>query len=99
MSAELDQIASTFDRTSAAWKANDGAAVAAFFVEDGSLINPFGERADGRTALAGMYAQYFAGMLRGTSTTVSLTSVRLVENNHAFVDGEQTILAADGTVV
>ena len=36
------------------WKANDGAAVASFFVEDGALINPFGQRADGKFALPWM---------------------------------------------
>ena len=37
MSSTFDQINSTFDRLSADWKANDGAAVAGFFGEDGSL--------------------------------------------------------------
>src|SRR5712691_5775801 len=99
MSADFDQIKSTLDRFSAAWKTNDGATVAGFFVEDGSLINPFGPRADGRTAVAAMYSEYFAGMLRGTSTTFYLANVRAVEQDHAFADGEQTVNAPDGTVV
>ncbi len=99
MSALLDQIQSAFDRSTAAWKANDGSALATSFTDDGSLINPFGQRADGRTAIAAMYAEYFGGMLRGTSTTFNLTSVRDVENNHAFADGDQTISGPDGTVV
>jgi len=99
MSAHFDQVKSTLDRFSAAWKANNGATVADFFVEEGSLINPFGQRADGRTAVAAMYSEYFEGMLRGTSTTVNLASVRAVEQDHAFADGEQTINAPDGTVV
>lgn len=99
MSAHLDQLNSTFDRFSAAWRTNDGAAVANLFAEDGALINPFGQRADGRTAIAAMYSDYFGGMLRGTSTTFNLASVRAVENNHAFADGEQTVSAPDGTIV
>jgi uncharacterized protein (TIGR02246 family) len=99
MSALLDQIASAFDRVSAAWKTGDGAAVASLFVEDGSLINPFGERADGRAAIAAMYSEYFGGMLRDTSTSVDLGSVRSVEDDHAFADGEQTIYGPDGAVV
>lgn len=78
MSAHVDQIKSTFDRFAAAWRANDGAAVANFFVEDGTLINPFGQRADGRTAVAAMYSEYFEGMLHRTSTSVNLASVRPV---------------------
>ena len=99
MSAHSDQIESMFDRFSASWKSNDGAAVASFFVDDGTLINPFGQRADGRTAITAMYSEYFGGMLRDTATTFKLASVRAVENNHAFVDGEQTVNGADGNVV
>ena len=99
MSAALDQVKSTLEDFAAAWKANDGEAVASFYVEDGALINPFGERADGRAALAAMYSDYFGSMLRGTSTTVNLSSVRPIENDHAFADGEQTITAPDGSTV
>jgi uncharacterized protein (TIGR02246 family) len=99
MSVHIDEITSTFDRLAAAWQTNEGAAVARYFVEDGILINPFGQRADGRPAIAGMYAEYFGGLLRGTSTTITLTSVRAVETHHAFVDGEQTITGPEGTVV
>ena len=99
MSAHFEQIRSTLDRFSAAWNANDGAAVASCFVDDGSLINPFGQRAAGRDAVAAMYTDYFGGMLRGSTTTIDLASVRDVENDHAFADGEQTIHAADGSVI
>ena len=94
-----DQITSTFERFSAAWQANDSAAAAAFFVDDGSLINPFGERADGREAIAGMYSQYFGGMLRGSTTAFTLESVRDIENNHVFADGQQTVTGGDGKVI
>jgi uncharacterized protein (TIGR02246 family) len=99
MSAHFDQIKSTLEHVSAVWKTNDAAAVAACFVEDGTLINPFGQRADGRAAVAAMYAEYFAGMLRGTSTVIKPTTVRAVGGDHAFVDGEQTIHGPDGGVV
>jgi uncharacterized protein (TIGR02246 family) len=98
MSAEFDQIKSGLDGFCAAWKANDGATVAGFFVDDGALINPFGQRADGRAAVAAMYSEYFGGMLAGTSTTFDLATVRAVGHDHAFVDGEQTISAPDGSI-
>src|SRR4051812_28494716 len=98
MSALDDHIKASLDRSGDAWKTNNGTAVAGFFVEDGSLINPFGQRADGRAAIAAMYAEYFGGLLRGTSTTFSLTSVRAVDADHAFIDAEQTITAPDGSV-
>jgi len=81
------------------WRANDGKAFASFFAEDGSLINPFGERADGRQAVATMYGTYFDGMLRGTSTTIALDRVRPIGTEHAFLDAEQTINGTGGEVV
>lgn len=81
------------------WKTNDGAAVASFFVEDGALVNPFGQRADGPSAIGTMYSEYFEGMLQGTSTTFKLESVRAIETSYAFVDNEQTISTPIGEVV
>jgi uncharacterized protein (TIGR02246 family) len=73
------------------WKRNDGAAVGELFTEDGSLVNPFGQRADGRAAVAAMYTEFFAGMLGGTSTTFSARRVRPIGEDHAFLDCDQVI--------
>ena len=94
-----DAVEEFFRLFADAWKTNDGAAVASFFVSDGSLINPFGQRADGRDAVAAMYSEYFEGMLRGTSTAIDVASVRGVESNHVLVDGEQTIMASSGEII
>jgi len=94
-----ESVAAFHEKLAASWRDNDGAAFAAFFTEDGSLINPFGERADGRDALRAMYSEYFGGMLKGTTTSISLTHLRLVGSDHAFADAEQTIYSADGDVV
>jgi hypothetical protein len=51
MSAQLDQIRSAYDRLALDWKTNEGAAVASAFVEDGALINPFGERSRSEATL------------------------------------------------
>jgi uncharacterized protein (TIGR02246 family) len=82
-----------------AWSANDGAAFAACFTEDGSLVNPFGERADGRDALAAMYSDYFAGMLRETTTTIDLSPMRSLGDDYAFTDADQTVYDAGGNVL
>jgi uncharacterized protein (TIGR02246 family) len=92
-------VESFFGEVASVWKTNDGAAFAELFSDDGSLINPFGERADGRSAIAAMYSQYFAGMLSGTTTVVTLGPVRHVGADHAFVDVDQTIAGPDGSVV
>ena len=99
MGSPDSSIVAFHDKLAAAWTANDGAAFAAFFTEDGSLINPFGERADGREALTAMYSEYFGGMLKGTTTSISLTQLRPVEPDQAFADAEQTIYAANGDVL
>jgi uncharacterized protein (TIGR02246 family) len=88
-----------FAATADAWKTNDGSLVGSLFVEDGTLINPFGQRADGLSAIAAMYAEYFGGMLSGTTTSFKVVSVRAVGTDHAFVDAEQTICAPTGEVV
>ena len=82
--SQTDAIKSSLDRFCAAWKSNDGAALGSWFAEDGTLINPFGQRADGRAAVAAMYTQYFAGMLGSTSTKLEVASIRMVEANHAL---------------
>jgi uncharacterized protein (TIGR02246 family) len=88
-----------FARFSDAWKDNDGTELGTFFAEDGALINPFGQPALGRPAVAAMYSEYFGGMLGGTSTAFSPANVRCVESNHAFTDCQQTISASSGEVV
>lgn len=91
--AFLDEFAST-------WKANDGAALGDAYVPDGSLINPFGQRADGRAGVAGMYGAFFDGqMLAGTTTSISLQRARPVDPDHVFIDAAQTIHGPAGEVV
>ena len=99
MGTPQNSVSAFHDKLAAAWSANDGATFAGFFTEDGSLINPFGERADGRQALIAMYTEYFGGMLKGTTASISLTHTRPVGPDHVLADAEQTIHAADGNVL
>ena len=99
MGSAENSVAAFHDKLAAAWSANDGAAFAAFFAEDGSLINPFGERADGREALTAMYSEYFGGMLKATTTSISLTHLRRIEPGHALAGAEQTIYAPNRDIV
>ena len=48
MAADRASIQAFLDQAGQVWKTNDGGAFAELFTEDGSLINPFGERVDGR---------------------------------------------------
>jgi uncharacterized protein (TIGR02246 family) len=99
MGAAEESVTAFFEKLAETWNTNDGAAFAACFTEDGSLINPFGERADGRAALTTMYTEYFGGMLKGTTTSIDLTQLRRVEANHALADADQTIYGDNGDVV
>ncbi len=66
---------------------------------DGSLVNPFGERADGQAALTAMYSQYFDGMLQGSTTSITLSHLRPVGPDHALADADQTVHSPDGEVL
>ncbi|HEV2360617.1 MAG TPA: SgcJ/EcaC family oxidoreductase [Acidimicrobiales bacterium] len=99
MTQDLDGAKTFLAEFGELWGKNDGQLLADQFTADGTLINPFGERADGREALAAMYSSYFGGMLSGTSTTVRVESVRQVGEDSAFIDAEQTITGPDGSVV
>jgi uncharacterized protein (TIGR02246 family) len=99
MASTEDSVTAFFEKLGEVWKSNDGAAFAACFTEDGSLINPFGERADGRAALTGMYNEYFAGMLQGSTTTIDLAQLRPLGDDYAFTDADQTIYGTDGNVL
>jgi uncharacterized protein (TIGR02246 family) len=92
-------VTAFFGKLAGTWKTNDGAAFAGLFTEDGSLINPFGERADGQAALTAMYTEYFGGMLHGSTTSITLTTLRAIEDDHAFVDADQLIYSATGDVI
>jgi uncharacterized protein (TIGR02246 family) len=99
MSGNAASVEAFFEQAAHVWKTNDGHAFADLFTDDGSLINPFGERADGRAAIGEMYSTYFKGMLGGTSNATTVQSVRALGDDHAFVDGDQSVTGADGQVV
>jgi uncharacterized protein (TIGR02246 family) len=99
MGSESDTAAEFLDRFAEAWASNDGAALGEHFTEDGSLVNPFGERADGRAAVADMYREYFRGLLAGTTTKIALETLRPAGEDHALVDAEQSISGASGDVL
>jgi uncharacterized protein (TIGR02246 family) len=99
VASETDSAHKFLDSFAESWSSNDGSTLGELFTEDGSLVNPFGERADGQEAIAAMYSGYFAGMLAGTSTTIEVETIRPVGDSHALVDAEQAITTPDGGVV
>ena len=85
-----NEIQSSFDRFIAAWNRNDAGGCAGEFAVDGSLINPFGEEARGAEVIGGLYAEYFATMLKGSTSTYTTSHIREI-GPLALVDGTQTI--------
>jgi uncharacterized protein (TIGR02246 family) len=99
MYQDQQSVEQFLERLADAWKTNDGNSVGELFVADGSLVNPFGQRADGRNDVAAIYSEYFTGMLQGTTTTATLSVVRPAGPDHAFIDADQTIFGPDGSVL
>ena len=94
-----ETVRASLDRFSAVWTAEGGRRLGDHFSGDASLINPFGQRADGREAIAAMYAQFFTGLLAGTSSRIELLTARPIDDLNVFIDATQTISAPDGTPV
>ena len=94
--AAINEFLDDFCRS---WGSDGGKSLGDFFTEDGSLVNPFGGRADGRLEVAAMYDEYFGSILKATTTSARLDTVRAVGADHVFVDGEQTIVGPTGEVV
>ena len=46
-----------------------------------------------------MYTEYFGGMLHGSTTSITLTTLRAIEDDHAFADADQMIYSATGDVI
>jgi hypothetical protein len=46
-----------------------------------------------------MYTEYFGGKLHETTTSITLTTLRGIADDHAFADADQTVYSANGDVV
>lgn len=86
--ADLEKRLREFE---AAFSAHDAEKLGSLFSPDGSLINPMGERADGRDQVAAQFRKSFDGVLKGTKTRLDIKSARLVTPDVALVDVEQQL--------
>src|SRR5581483_6188729 len=84
----------------AAWSRNDGAALGEFFAVEGTLINPFGQRAEGRAGVAAMYTEFFGPgqLLHATTTTITVDNLRQVHDGSVFLDSTQRVYGANGDI-
>jgi uncharacterized protein (TIGR02246 family) len=85
----------------AAWNKHDPKAMAAYWAEDGDLINPFGRVAKGRAEVEKLFHDEHAGPMAGTTYATTLSSVRFPTADLALSDWEIVVTGMrgpDGTV-
>jgi uncharacterized protein (TIGR02246 family) len=94
-------IADTCHRFNTAFNRADVQEVASFWDPEGSLIGPTGNRGTGRPGVEKVFADDVNQFLRGTTSTFTIETVRMVGRDLALVDMDHTIEGArlpDGTV-
>src|SRR4051794_15177962 len=74
------------DEWVAAWNRHDPKAMAAFFVADGDLINPFGRQAKGTAEIEKLFTGEQTGGMAGTTYASTIESIRYIGKNVAIVD-------------
>jgi uncharacterized protein (TIGR02246 family) len=74
------------DEWAAAWNKHDAKLMAAFFVADGDLINPFGRHAKGTAEIEKLFAQEHAGTMAETTYAGTIENIRYLGKNVAIVD-------------
>jgi uncharacterized protein (TIGR02246 family) len=87
----VTDIEALFDSLVQAWNRGDPEGVADRYAPDGRLFTPFGEAFDGQDAVRDAYVTYFAGMLAGSQTQITVESVRHLAGNLFIVDATQSI--------
>ena len=94
---EDDAIHKRHDEWCAAWNKHDPKLMAAFFVADGDLINPFGHRAHGTAAIEKLFADEHAGPMAGTTYAGTIENIRYIGKNVAIVDVAGEITGMKGS--
>jgi uncharacterized protein (TIGR02246 family) len=93
-------LADTCQRFNAAFNRADVKEVGAFWETDGTLIGPTGNRGSGRSGVEKVYADDVNQFLRGTTSTFTIESVRMLGRDLALLDMDHAIQGArlpDGT--
>lgn len=83
----------------AAWAAHDAKHLAEFWLEDGDFMNPLGRFARGRKELEAFFREEHAGVMRASTYSFNLDSVRPVAPDVLVTDWTNVIrgmIAANG---
>lgn len=83
-----------------AWNKHDPKAMAAVWVADGDVINPFGRHARGTAEIEKLFTDEHTGPMASTTYTGTTDSIRHLGKNYALVESDGVITglkAPDGT--
>jgi uncharacterized protein (TIGR02246 family) len=92
-------IKAAFKAFSEGWAAGNAKTLSSQFLPDGSLINPFGQEANGRAEIEKLIGADLA-MMKGSTHSFEISKVRFVLPGFALVDATSTLSGlkmADGT--
>src|SRR5437773_2646733 len=94
---EDDAIKKVQDDFSAAWGKPDAAkTMAAMFAEDGDLVNPLGEEADGRAGVEKLFTREQSTVFKGSTLALTLAKVRMIKADVAIGEGSYEVTGAHG---
>ncbi len=74
------------DEWAAAWNKHDPKLMAAFFVADGDLINPFGRHVQGTADIEKLFTDEHNGIMVGTTYAGTIENIRYIGKKVAIVD-------------
>ena len=88
-------IRSRHDEFTAAWNKHDPKAMAAFWIADGDLINPFGRHAKGTAQIEKVFTDEQTGPMKDSTYSGTVESIRHI-GDVAIVDVEAEIAGMKG---
>jgi uncharacterized protein (TIGR02246 family) len=89
----IRNIAEQFE---AAWNRNDAKRLAAFFADDGDIINPGGRIARGKTEVEKLFTEEQNGAFKGTRFSMPLKHLRFLKPDIAVAEYEFEINGVQG---
>jgi uncharacterized protein (TIGR02246 family) len=87
----IQSLQSQISEFSAAFTNGDARAVASFFTPDATLINPVGERAQGRDAIFQVAQNDINTLLKGSRNEFKLENVRNLTDELMLIDMNQSV--------
>lgn len=94
---EEAQIRARSQEFVAAWNRHDPKAMAALWIRDGDLINPFGQVANGREAVEKLLTNEHSTFMKGTTFTIANMKARMIKPDVAMVDWDVEISGMHGS--